>query len=71
MTEERQSNEKRYYDALHKIARQYEKSERLLGLDEDSDDGYGISGVETLEYSYDNIQAEAERAIHGKRRPKS
>jgi hypothetical protein len=63
MTEEKQSNEQRYYDALYKIARKYEKSEKLLRLDEDSDDGYGISGVETLEYAYDNIQAEAERAI--------
>jgi hypothetical protein len=71
MSETKQSSEQRYYDALYKIARKYEKSEKLLHLDEDSDDGYGISGVETLEYAYDNIQAEAERAIKGKRRPKS
>jgi hypothetical protein len=71
MTEPKQSNEQRYYDALYKIARKYEASEKLLRLNEDSDDGYGISGMETLEYAYDNIQAEAERAIHGKRRPKS
>jgi len=71
MTEEKQSNEQRYFDALSKIARKYENSEKLLRLDEDSDDGYGISGIETIEYAYDNIQGEAERAIHGKRRPKS
>jgi hypothetical protein len=66
----KQSNEQRYYDALYKIARKYEKSEKLAHFEEDSDDGYGLSGAETLEYAYDNIQAEAERAIHGKRRPK-
>lgn len=55
------------YDALKKIARQYmtpaqlRRDARNVGLDYD----------EYLEMSYENIQAEAERAIKGVRMRKS
>lgn len=61
-----QSNEQRYYDALRKIARGYRTSESIIKHGD-----AGLDGYETLEYVYDNLQNEAERAIHGKRRPKS
>lgn len=57
--------EQRYYDALRLIARDFQTSERLL-----RDGDCGLSGVESLEMAYDNIQEVAEIAIRGMRRPK-
>lgn len=58
------SNEQRYYDALKRIARDYQKSDRLL-----RDGDCGLEGPEALGMAYDNIQSEAAAAIRGKRRP--
>jgi len=63
----KQSNEQRYYDALKRIAKHYDTAENLL---RDGETGYGLSGEETLQYAYENIQGEAACAIRGKRRPK-
>lgn len=60
------SNERRYYDALKRIARQYRSAESLLRKGD-----CGLGGVEALEYAYDNIQAEAREAIRNRRRPQS
>lgn len=55
----------RYYDTLKRIARTYRRSESILNKPD-----LGLEPHECLEYAYDNIQAEAEAAINGKRRPK-
>lgn len=68
MSTEKQSNEKRYYDALRRITKDYDTSANLRKRAESE---YGLDELEVLEMSYDNIQWEAARAIHGKRRPKS
>lgn len=60
------SNEQRYYDVLQKIAREYQSSDQLRRRAGQ----YGCSFEEEIEMVYENIQGEAERAIHGKRRPK-
>lgn len=62
------SNEQIYYDTLRRIARSYLLTEQLT--DDYADKHYGLSAFEALEGAYDNIQAEAEAAIKGKRRPK-
>lgn len=59
------SNEQRYYDTLQKIARGYQTSDQIRR----SAPKEGFDFDEMLEMVYDNIQGEAERAIHGKRRP--
>jgi hypothetical protein len=61
------SNEQRYYDALRRIAKGYLSSERLH---RDGEKLYGVSGEMAVEMAYDNIQAEAAEAIHGRRRPR-
>lgn len=50
------------YGALRRIAREYRSSESILKKGD-----AGLSGEETLEYAYDNIQAEAANAIRGVR----
>lgn len=60
------SNEQIYYDRLRKIARSYQTSEQLRR----NAGQYGLSYVEELEAAYENLQAEANGAIKGKRRPK-
>lgn len=61
------SNEKIYYDALARIARGYDDATKLK-----NDPQYnGLEYWEVLEMGYDNLQAEAERAIKGKVRPSS
>ena len=60
------NNEQIYFDVLRHIARGYDSSRRIM---HNSDKNYGLSPIEALEMAYDNIQAEAERAIKGKRRP--
>lgn len=59
----------RLYDTLKRIARDYEKPERLRRRAERD---WGVSGEEALEMAYENIQQEAENAIKGLRirRPK-
>lgn len=58
------SNERRYYDTLRRIAREYQSAEKLLR------GGDGWNGDDLLEMAYENIQGEAAAAIKGKRRPK-
>ena len=62
----RMSHEQAYYDVLKKIARSYQTSDQLRRRAGQ----YGCSHVEELEMAYENIQEEARRAIHGKRRPR-
>lgn len=58
--------ELRLYDALKRIA-QYESPESLR---ECADEEYGLGGDEAIEMAYENVIAEAKRAIAGRRRPK-
>jgi len=60
------SNEQNYYDALKRITL-YDTAERLRRT---SEKHWGLPFEEAIEYSYENIQAEAKAAIKGKRRPK-
>ena len=60
------SDAQRYYDTLKRITR-YQSPERLVATAERQ---YGLTPAEALEMAYDNIQTEAQAAIHGKRRPK-
>jgi len=59
------SQERVYYDALKRIARQYQTADRLLK----NGGQYGLEAIEELSMAYENMQSEAERAIKGKRRP--
>jgi hypothetical protein len=59
------NNEQRYFDALAKIARQYETSAQIRK----SAGKYGCSHLEELEMSYENMQEVAKMAIRGRRRP--
>ena len=61
------SNEQFYFDTLKKIARKYQTAEQLRRRGGQ----YGLDADEEIEMAYENIQAEAENAIRGKRRPKS
>ncbi len=58
--------ERKLFDALKRIARDYETSDRLLKHGD-----CGLSGEEALEYAYDNIQHEARCAIKGVRLPRA
>lgn len=58
-------NAQRYYDALKRIAREYQTPDQLRR----HAGQYGCSFVEELEMSYENIQGVAEHAIKGRRRP--
>ena len=60
------SNEQIYYDALKTIARKYQTTDKLRR----HAGQYGLDHVEELEMAYENIQAAANDAIRGKRRPK-
>ena len=60
------SNEQSYFDALKKIARGYQTVDQLRKRGGQ----YGLDAAEEIEMAYENIQAEAARAIKGKRRPK-
>lgn len=61
------SREQRLFDVLRRIS-QYESPERLR---RNADKDYGLSGEEAIEMAYENVIAEAKRAIHGQRRPKN
>lgn len=67
MSEQRLSNEAFYFDVLRRIARDYQTSDQLRRRAGQ----YGLTHVEELEMAYENIQAEAERAINGRRRPRA
>ena len=60
------TNEQRYYDALHRIAKEFQTSDQLRKRAGQ----YGCSLAEELEMSYENLQATAKAAIKGKQRPK-
>jgi hypothetical protein len=60
------NNEQYYYDKLKKIARGYQTAAQLRR----KAGQYGLSHVEELEMSYENLQTEAALAIKGKRRPR-
>ena len=61
------TNELLYFMTLKKIARGYMTTEQLKSR---AGKEYGVSYHEALEMAYDNIQAEAAAATHGKRRPR-
>lgn len=60
------TNEQRYYDALRRIARDYMKPDQLKRSAERL---YGLPSEEALEMAYENVLADAEIAIRGRRRP--
>lgn len=62
----KQSNERLYYDALKRIARDYQTPDQLR---RGSEKEYGLDFQEALEYAYENMQNDARLAIKGKRRP--
>lgn len=59
--------ERKLYDALKRIARQYESATRLR---KGAERHYGISGDEAIEMAYENIQQEARSALRGVRLPR-
>lgn len=59
------SNEQRYYDALRRIARDYQTADQLRR----NAGQYGLEHIDELEMAYENIQEEAKLAIKGRRRP--
>lgn len=61
------SNEQRYFDALRRIAKGYCTPDQLRRIAEKD---YGVSPEEAIEMAYENMQAEAARSIHGRRRPR-
>lgn len=60
------SNEQRYFDALKRIAKDYDSPERIGATAEKK---YGLRPAEAIEMAYQNIQHEASEAIRGRRRP--
>lgn len=63
-----ETRERRMYDTLKRIARGYARPAQFH-----TDRGgvcCGLSPDEAIEMAYENIQSEAEAAIHGMRRPK-
>ena len=62
------SNEQLYFDTLKRIAKGYKTPDQLR---RQSQKEYGLDYAEAIEMAYENLQAEASRVIHGKRRPKS
>ena len=61
------SNEQRYYDALKRIAKDYQTPAQLRRSHQRQ---FGLDFELALEYAYENIQQEAALAIRGRRRPK-
>ena len=61
------TREQHYYDVLKRIAKDYDKSEKII---KNAEKDHGLGPQEALEYAYDNIQYEAAIAIKGKRRPR-
>lgn len=59
------SNEQRYFDALKRIAKDFQTSDQLRK----HAGQYGCDHVDELEMSYENMQQVARDAIKGRRRP--
>ncbi len=59
-------NERLYFDALRRIARDYDSAEKVMRY---ADRRYGLDPTEALQMAYENIQNDAANAIRGKRRP--
>jgi len=66
MSDKRIEREQRMYDALRRIAKEYQTPDQLRRQAEKE---YGLEFEEALEYAYENIQADAAAAIKGMRRP--
>ncbi len=62
----RLEREQRMYDALREIAKGYQTPAQLR---KNSEKQYGLCYEEALEFSYENVQTTAARAIQGMRRP--
>jgi hypothetical protein len=60
-------NETRYYDALRRIAKEYMTTEQIRRT---ADSEYGLTYLEALEMSYENMKGCAADAIFRKRRPR-
>ena len=58
-------NERRYFDALKRITA-YMRPDQLRKA---ASKEYGLEYVESLEYAYENVIAEARFAIKGRRAP--
>lgn len=56
------------YDALRRIAKDFDTSERIM---KNAERDYGLSPIEALEMAYDNMQSNAIAVIRGLRRPTS
>jgi len=66
MRDKRTEREQRMFDALRKIAKGYMTPDQLR---KKSEKLYGLEYAEALEFTYENVQAEAAEAIRGMRRP--
>lgn len=60
------NNELLYFETLKRITKDYQTTAQLR---RNSEKLYGLSYEEALEMAYENIQGEAAKAIHGKRKP--
>lgn len=60
------SNEARYYDALKRIAREFQTPAQIR---RSAEKDYGLDPSEAVEMAYENIQTLAADAIRRKRRP--
>jgi len=59
--------EQKLFDALKRISKDFDSSERIL---KGSQDHTGLDPMDALQMAYDNLQATAAIAIKGMRRPK-
>jgi len=64
--DKRTEREQRMYDALRRIAKEFQTPSQLQ---RSSEKQYGLEYAEALEYAYENIQQIAGNAIKGVRRP--
>lgn len=64
--DKRTEREQRMYDALRRIAKEFQTPAQLQ---RSSERQYGLEYAEALEYAYENIQQLAQQAIKGMRRP--
>ncbi len=62
------SKEQRMYDALKRIAHDYQTPAQLR---RSCSRDYGLAAQEAIEMAYENIQGEAKSAIKGVRRPEA
>lgn len=65
-TDKRLEREQIMYDALRRIAKEYQTPEKLR---RNAERQYGLEYEEALEMAYENIQSLASFAIKGMRRP--